>query len=74
MIDKPASGLQREIVNHAGALLSEEGWVERTHMLEPPLGGGSGEPNIQPSGEARGEAAAHLVLKSTETPRHESRP
>jgi hypothetical protein len=56
MFDAPASGLQRKIVKHAGALLSEEGWEERTVMLEPPLGGGSGEPNIQPSGEACGEA------------------
>ena len=39
MLDAPASGLPRKIVKHAGALLSEEGWVERTDMLELPLGG-----------------------------------
>jgi hypothetical protein len=44
MLDAPASGLPREIVKHAGALLLEEGWEERTVMLEPPRGGGAGEP------------------------------
>ena len=34
----------KRFVHQAGASLSEGGWRERGAMLEPPLGGGSGEP------------------------------
>jgi hypothetical protein len=58
MWDEPASGLPRKIVKHAGALLSEEGRVERTVLLEPPRGGGAGEPNVYPQGRSLRRRAA----------------
>ena len=40
-----------------GVSLSEGGWRVRWNMLELPLGGGSGEPCIQPLGGCAASAA-----------------